>query len=146
MTPRGIRNNNPGNIRKSATTWRGQSKSQPDKAFVTFDGPEWGLRAIAKILQHYQANGFDTVREIVARWAPPVENDTGSYVDDVARHVVVDGVAGVNPDERLNLHDPGVMVAMLQAIVRHENGQQPFPVVTYIKAVQLAGLVVKRAV
>lgn len=120
MTPRGLRNANPGNIRHSRTLWQGEAAVQADPDFVTFTAPEWGLRAIAKILLTYQRNGLDTVRKIVGRWAPPVENDTTAYVVSVAQAV------GVNPDAPLDLTNPGLMGAMIKAIVRHENGQQPF--------------------
>lgn len=139
MTSRGIRNNNPGNIRHSPTRFQGQAKSQPDKAFKTFIGPEWGLRAIAKILLTYETHGVDTVREIITRWAPPVENDTKAYIAAVAKSV------GRDDHDVLNLRNPELMVPMLQAIVTHENGCQPYPACTFIKAVQLAGLEVKRA-
>lgn len=119
-TPRGLRNHNPGNIRHSRTLWRGEAEFQTDREFVTFTAPEWGLRAIAKILLTYQRAGFDTVRKIVTRWAPPSENDTTAYVVSVAQAV------GVNPDARLDLTNPGLMASIIKAIVRHENGQQPF--------------------
>ena len=138
MASRGLRNNNPGNIRHSPTTWRGQARSQPDKAFVSFLGPEWGLRAMAKILMTYQSRGIDTVREIIDRWAPPVENNTRAYVDSVCKQV------GVAPDKVINVQDPDQLIPLLQAIVLHENGSQPIPLCTFVKAVQLAGLTVKR--
>ena len=72
---RGIRNNNPGNIRRSKDKWQGAAKEQPDKNFVTFTSPVWGIRAIARILIRYQDNyGCDTVAKHIARWAPPSEN------------------------------------------------------------------------
>lgn len=136
---RGIRLNNPGNIRHSHIVFQGQSRSQPDDAFVSFDGPEWGLRAIAKILLSYEHEGFTTARAIVNRWAPPSENDTKAYLDDFCQR------AGVLPDAPLNLTDPQLMLHAVEAIVQHENGSQPYPACTVIKALQLAGLKVARA-
>src|SRR5574337_804815 len=85
MTPsRGIRNNNPGNIRKSSEPWRGlaAAKDQKDPAFFTFETPEWGIRAMAVILRTYQTKyGLRTIRAIIGRWAPSAENDTDAYVD-----------------------------------------------------------------
>lgn len=139
-TSRGIRNNNPGNIRKGVARWQGMASGQPDAAFVTFEGPEWGIRAMAKILLSYEARGLDTIHEIIATWAPPSENDTRAYTSAVAREV------GWDPDARIDLRDAAHMIAALKAIVHHENGCQPYPDCTYVKAVQLAGLSVKRPV
>jgi hypothetical protein len=139
VSSRGIRNNNPLNIDKSDVKFQGLAPSQPDERFWTFLGPEWGLRAGAKILLTYEAHGFVTVRQIVSRWAPPSENNTTAYVDDVAKHM------GVEPDLRIDVRDSARMVPLLEALVQHENGCQPYPMCTFIKAVQLAGLVVKAA-
>ncbi len=132
MTPRGIRNNNPGNIRLGQVVWQGESKAQPDPAFITFDEAVWGLRAIARILLSYQRMGLDTVRKMVGRWAPSTENDTGAYVASVARGV------GVDPDAVVDLRAPGYMVNMVQAIVLHENGEQPYDLGLIERAVALA--------
>lgn len=139
MTSRGIRNNNPGNIRHSRTVYQGQSPGQPDASFVTFLGPEWGIRAMAKILLTYEStDGVRTLRQAIARWAPGADhNDVEAYVKDVAQR------ADVDPDHGLNLRDAAVMIPVLQGMVRHENGSQPYPLCTFVKAVQLAGLVVK---
>lgn len=139
MTARGIRNNNPGNIRKSKTRWQGMDPAQFDEAFVSFLAPEWGIRAIAKILLHYEDEGLTTVRRMISTWAPPVENNTDAYVDAVAHQV------GVDPDREINLHLAHDMFPMLRAIVVHENGSDPYPECTYVKAMQLAGLAVARA-
>ena len=72
---RGIRNNNPLNIRHSADRWQGASEEQTDKNFVQFKSMAYGYRAAWRILQTYyerfahQSRGF-TVRNIISRWAP----------------------------------------------------------------------------
>src|SRR3569833_3001877 len=82
---RGLRNNNPGNIRKTATDWRGEVVGS-DSAFETFATPEAGIRALAVLLRNYQRKyGLRTVRAIITRYAPPSENNTESYVSAVAR-------------------------------------------------------------
>ena len=114
--PRGIRNHNPGNIRHGAD-WQGMAEQQTDSAFVQFKSPEWGIRAMVRILRTYESRGLQTVRQIIDRWAPPNENDTESYVQAVAKAV------GVMPSELLtDAHLP----ALLKAIIAHENGQQPY--------------------
>lgn len=115
---RGERNNNPGNIDRTATKWQGQSADQPDSRFVKFDAPEWGIRAIARTLFTYRdKHGLKTIRKIINRWAPPVENDTGAYVSAVANQV------GVDPDVEIDLDNPVLLVRLVRAIIRHENGR-----------------------
>jgi hypothetical protein len=113
--PRGIRNNNPGNIRDDGTQWRGVKGN--DGAFCVFDTPENGIRAIAKILKSYQSKGIDTIHEIINRWAPPSENNTTAYVCAVAEE------CGINADKLITSADWPEVIA---AIIRHENGQQPY--------------------
>ncbi|AKA25688.1 structural protein [Pseudomonas chlororaphis] len=123
VTPRGIRNFNPGNIRHAkGTRWQGMSANQNDTAFVQFMGPQWGIRALARTLITYQdKHGLRTVRSIIGRWAPPNENNTESYICQVA------GRLGVSPEERIDVYDYRTMRALAEAIIRHENGAGPLP-------------------
>ena len=132
MQTRGLRNNNPGNIRHGSSRWQGMSADQSgDSAFVQFDTPEYGIRALTKLLRNYQTRyELFTVRDIINRWAPPSENDTGAYVGHVAR------IAGVNPDQRININDK--MVPIVTAIIKHENGLQPYSQETIAKGIGLA--------
>ena len=130
QAPRGIRNNNPGNIRKSATQWEGTSAVQGDDAFVTFETPEHGIRAMARVLQTYRDKyGLDTVTKIISRWAPDVENDTAAYIKSVAAQI------GVRPDTKLN---PGQVPALIAAIIKHENGGNPYSAQQIVRGVQMA--------
>ncbi|HHW1685852.1 TPA: structural protein [Pseudomonas aeruginosa] len=121
--PRGIRNFNPGNIRHAkGTRWQGMSANQNDSAFVQFTGPQWGIRAIARTLVTYQdKHALRTIRQIISRWAPPSENNTESYIRQVAARV------GVAPDARIDVYDYRTMRTLVEAIVRHENGPGPLP-------------------
>ena len=82
---RGLRNNNPLNIRHSADCWQGARKDQTDKSFVQFESMAYGYRAAWKTLQTYyyrlcgQGQPFN-VQHIISRWAPPEENDTSAYI------------------------------------------------------------------
>lgn len=116
--PRGIRNNNPGNIRRGADSWRGLAAQQPDPEFCTFTAPEWGLRAMGRVLLRYQAQyGLRSVNQMVSRWAPPSENNTAAYVAAVAADL------GVRPDDAIDLNARADLFALLlRAIVKHENG------------------------
>lgn len=116
--PRGIRNNNPGNIRKGQK-WRGLAKEQNDPAFDTFTTAEYGIRALAKVLLTYERKyGLNTVRGIIGRWAPPNENNTTAYVNHVAALLSVDPDQVVSVREKLPL--------LIPAIIQHENGIQPY--------------------
>ncbi|MDS1141698.1 LPD38 domain-containing protein [Pusillimonas sp. SM2304] len=118
--PRGIRNNNPGNIEKGVG-FQGEVEGN-DSRFATFDSPESGIRGIARNLLTYQErHGLDTVEGIINRWAPKSENETGAYVKAVAQ------AAGVSPTESLNLRDPETIERLTAAIIQHENGMQPYP-------------------
>ena len=131
--PRGIRNNNPGNIEKG-DNWRGLSRDQSsDARFAVFNAPVWGIRAIARLLKNYGArHGIDTVRGAINRWAPPHENDTSAYVNAVAQRV------GVSPDSRISLSNPATLTRIIPAIIQHENGQQPYSLELISEAIALA--------
>ncbi|WP_250655058.1 hypothetical protein [Alkalimarinus coralli] len=119
--PRGIRNNNPGNIENNGIAWNGLSDTQTDSRFYQFNDARYGIRAIARIIKTYSSKyGLNTVRGIINRWAPPHENDTGAYVDHVA------AVVGVDPDQLVDVHNETVMTALVTTIIQHENGVQPY--------------------
>ncbi len=127
--PRGIRNNNPGNIERTGTKWRGMSADQSkDSRFVVFDYPEWGIRAIARVIKTYMGRGVNTVQGIINTWAPPSENDTAAYIAAVARKI------GVTPYQPL---DAGALPGLVAAIIFHENGQQPYSADQIARGIEL---------
>ena len=88
--PRGLRNNNPLNIRHSASRWQGARVEQTDKAFVQFTSMTMGYRAAWRILEtyykHFEAQHKPfTPRNIIYRWAPPNENDSEAYLRRVCQ-------------------------------------------------------------
>lgn len=123
--PRGVRNNNPGNIRWGSP-WQGLVKNGKlqDASFCLFTDAAYGIRAIAATLITYydkrkakDGSKIDSIREVIERWAPPNENDTPAYANQIAR------VLQVSPDsETLNLHDYRTMRALVEGIIRHECG------------------------
>jgi hypothetical protein len=120
-TPRGIRNNNPGNIRKGAK-WQGLSAFQQDSDFCEFDDAIYGIRALMKIIMVYgRSYHLDTVREIITRWAPDNENDTAAYIRSVS------DALHVNPDSPIQLRDKKTLASLAKAITIHENGRAPNP-------------------
>lgn len=131
--PRGIRNNNPGNIRHG-DKWQGLADKQTDAAFCVFKAPEWGIRALVKILRNYQTkHGLKTVESIINRFAPQIENDTSSYILSVCQ------VLDVKPRDVIDVFEPGIMINLLKAVIRHENGIQPYSDEVLKKSIELAG-------
>ena len=91
---RGIRNNNPLNIRRNPKNrWQGLRKVQTDKSFCQFTEMKWGLRAAIRLMENYIRQGLQTPRQIIGRWAPPSENDTQKYVEHACQR------AGLEADE-----------------------------------------------
>lgn len=119
MATRGVRNSNPGNLRKSKDQWEGAIGD--DGEFVIFDSPESGVRALAKNLQSYGRQGYDSIEKIINRWAPPNENDTKSYIDSVV------AATGIPATQSLDLSDPDTLSSLAQAISFHETGSRYDP-------------------
>lgn len=123
--PRGVRNRNPGNIDYSpANRWQGQLKPDPaiEKRFARFDSPENGIRAMGKLLLTYQRKyGLRTVKAIIDRWAPYVENDTMAYIH------AVEVSSDTLPDAEVDLTKPWVMRGIVRAIIHHENAGYVYP-------------------
>ena len=116
---RGLVNNNPGNIRPDkAYTWQGSTGEAG--GFVQFSSPEAGIRALTLNLLSYDQQGINTVQGIINRWAPPSENKTGSYVNQVAKDL------GVKPTDQLNVKDANVMRQLVDSIIKFENGKNPY--------------------
>ena len=81
MTPRGIRNNNPLNIRRGNSKWQGMKPRQTDRDFCQFATIDYGYRAAFKLMQtYYEKYGVRSVADLIGRWAPPSENRTREYV------------------------------------------------------------------
>jgi hypothetical protein len=122
--PRGIKNHNPLNIRiNPANNWQGRvdPAKNTDGDFEQFTDPVWGIRAGARnIIFHYDRNGADTVRKLVALWAPPSENDTEAYIRFVC------GQSGFQSSRKLDFHRFEYLKPVLVAMIRIENGLQPY--------------------
>lgn len=135
---RGIRNNNPGNLRITNIAWQGKVPValNTDGSFEQFadsggiPGHLWGIRALYKdVWGDIIKDGLDTVDKLIRSYAPPTENDTVAYINAVAKEV------GKNPYMVLSATD---MPALIKAIIRHENGIQPYPDADILKAIRMA--------
>ena len=117
MTPRGIRNCNPGNIRMTKDKWQGLRTVQTDKEFFQFEEMKWGYRALIRTLQNYRKrHGCMTIADFIRRWAPSQENNTTAYIRSVCSQLEVPSMYVPNVDDR------DTMCAFAAAISRHENG------------------------
>lgn len=114
--PRGIRNRNPGNIRRGKTRYKGETQGC-DAAFKSFATMQWGYRAIFVLLHTYAVRyGLRTIRDTISRYAPPEENDTRNYVDTVA------ALSKTDADRRIDTLRAEDMIPIVEAISRVENG------------------------
>lgn len=120
MFPLPIRLNNPGSLRHAHDKWIGMTKYQDDKKFVRFIAPRDGIRAMMKTLLTYEdLYRLSSIELIIKRWAPPNENGTQYYIDDVSIRM------GISQKHFIDLSDPDVLISLSKAIVIHENGHPP---------------------
>lgn len=130
--PRGIRNNNPLNIRRNATRWLGEVDAikcvnddgegvceHYDKVFCQFKEIRYGFRAAFKTLRTYiTIHDCITPARIINRWAPSCENDTDKYIGHVCKYALLE------PDEVISFTDKAKMVRLVCAMCRVENGNK----------------------
>jgi len=115
MIPRGLRNNNPLNIRHNADVFQGEIKGN-DKSFKTFSSMAYGYRAAFVTLATYLSRGWDTIEKIISQWAPPSENNTQAYISTVVKY------SGVAADEVLTATSGDKYILIVSAMSFVENG------------------------
>ena len=130
---RGLRNNNPLNIRHSKDQWNGASETQTDKEFVQFKTMAYGYRAVWRTLHTYYKRLQDrkkhfTVENIVHRWAPPTENDTKQYIRTVLMLSGIGGKENLFPPSNPLGYDK--LCKLITAMTVMENGIRPHQVDT----------------
>ncbi len=115
-TPRGIRNNNPLNLRHSPDTFKGE-KVSTDKDFEQYESIEYGYRAAFVTLHTYLTKyGLNTIEKIITKWAPPTENNTQAYISAVVKY------SGVAADEALTATSGDKYILIVSAMSFVENG------------------------
>lgn len=124
--PRGIRNNNPGNVEhNSRNKWLGLADPASDGRYCRFEHPQFGIRAMLWVLLTYQAKyRLKTIKQLIERYAPRQDkNATDEYIDYVAKK------AGLKPTEAISLREFKTAVAVVTAMIEFENGinQQYYP-------------------
>lgn len=114
---RGLRNNNPGNIRRSKVCYKGEVRPSRDPDFKEFSTMAYGYRAVFVLLDTYRSRyGLTTIRQMLNRYAPPTENFTEGYVRFVADY------SGVMPDEVIDTRSEKDMIPIVAAMSKIENG------------------------
>lgn len=112
---RGIRNNNPGNLRPTGDKWQGMAGTSDN--FLVFENIIWGCRALSTDLSNKFFKGLNTVTKIIGQYAPPSENNTIAYINAVSNAI------GVTPDQPLNW-TKDLLAKFTRAVIMHENGTQ----------------------
>ncbi|MDY4245768.1 MAG: structural protein P5 [Porphyromonas sp.] len=128
--PRGLRNNNPLNIRRSKSKWLGEVDSlngKRDTAFCQFSSLTYGYRACAKLLQTYQIKyKLYVLDKIIGRWAPPKENNTRAYADRVAKQMTKELGEPISVASLLDIcKDKATLRALIVSMHLVECGQLP---------------------
>jgi hypothetical protein len=136
MLPRGIRNHNPLNIRRTGKDqWKGLADAQQDAAFCQFKSLEWGWRAAFHLLTrtYYHKYRLYTIRGIISRWAPSSENDTTAYIANVSR------LTGIDPDEPIGIPSdkPARWMMVGAAMAIQENGTSSLDYFAMLRGWQL---------
>lgn len=128
---RGLRNNNPGNIRISGSAWKGKvpTGQNTDGAFEQFVAPEYGIRAMGRLLNNYIAAGYDTIEKIVNRYAPASDNNhTENYIKFVSART------GLLPSQTVYSFN---VPKLVDAMIAFENGEQPYAMEFIKKSIQM---------
>lgn len=114
---RGLRNNNPGNIRLNGITYEGEIVPSKDKSFKQFQSMAYGYRAMFVVLHTYARKyGINTIEGMISRYAPASENHTRKYIDAVSAE------SGVSATSHLTSTNADVMIPIVAAMSRVENG------------------------
>jgi len=115
LKTRGIRNNNPGNLR-----FAGQAGATNTGGFAQWATPQEGLYNLARQLELYSKRGANTISSILSRYAPAGENDLPAYISDVSKRI------GMGAGAHLNMQDPQTLQRLMSAIIMHENGRNGY--------------------
>ncbi|MDH7588570.1 lytic transglycosylase [Serratia bockelmannii] len=137
--PRGIRNNNPGNL-----NYVGQNgatlEDHATPRFARFNSAFEGFAALGKQIKAYyngtsKAAGYQklqSVEDIISRFAPASENNTQAYINKLSK------MLGVGRGDSLNIQDPQVLATLMNGITQIENGKNPYAPEMVLKAAQSA--------
>jgi hypothetical protein len=105
--PAPLRNNNPGAM-------------MPGGRLAQYPDMQTGLQAMDANLASYGKQGVNTLTGVISKWAPPNENNTQAYIQDVAQRL------GIKPTQPIDLSNPAVRQLISTGIMLHENGPGAF--------------------
>lgn len=111
--PRGLRNNNPGNIIKTNIPWNGKVLVNTDGHFEQFIELRYGIRALMRDLINDIRNGKTNVNSLISEYAPAIENNTAAYISSVISSIGT-AVIGQLTEE--------ILILLCKAIIRVEIG------------------------
>ena len=116
-SPRGIRNNNPGNLVQSGSKWKGKlpKHQNKDRRFEMFISFEYGVRAMIKLLQNYMKKDVNTIEKILNKYAPTFENNTKAYIRKVSKDLNVSQTTKLLPTKN-------TLQQLVFSIAKVENG------------------------
>lgn len=109
----GYKQNNYGNIRGNGIPYHG--KTGMNKGFSVFESPEYGVRAIYVDLISKIKKGVNTIDKIINMYAPPKENNTILYVNNVVKSTGI-------PKDKVLTADLSEIRKIVSAIINHEIG------------------------
>ena len=139
-TPMGIRLNNPLNlIHVGKNKWQGLADPPNEGRFCRFISPVWGIRAAAlNLIQYQDRHGIRTIAGLVAKWAPVSDNNNvPAYVRSVAKR------SGFSATLPLDLHSYGHLRPIVEAMIHHENGQNPYSDAVIDEGLRRAGVIAR---
>lgn len=114
--PRGLRNNNVGNLIKTSIKWQGKVNNPVENHFESFSDIYCGIRAMVKDLLNDINKGKNTVSKLINEYAPKSENNTQAYIDAVCRKT------GFKPNQIITVLTPEQLLLFVRAVITHENG------------------------
>lgn len=147
--PRGIANNNPGNLIKTVplVPWNGLRLVQTDPNYYQFETPFYGLRAMGiNLLNYYLDYSIRTIRGIIERWAP-LYDENGKVINDTEGYIkYITNKTGLAENQTLTSYEQ--LIPIMIAMIGFENGNDyygyyPYDVVNsaFIAAKEHKGVV-----
>lgn len=139
---RGVRNNNPGNIEfQPETKWQGLALPSTDGRFCRFRSPQFGIRALARLLITYQdRHQLRTISGIITRWAPP-KNDAGQHENHTAAYIArVAHLTGFGATQVIDVHRHDHLRPLVEAIISVECAGYAYPAAVVDEALTMAGV------
>lgn len=136
--PPGLRNNNPGNLIKTAIPWQGKLPQSAATRFERFVNIKFGLRALFRQIHTDVYKRKMNLTQLLNKYAPTFENNTNVYIQTVSKET------GIHPTQPIYL-TVDVIKKIVRAIVKVEIGKDVEPIYLeqsdYDEAFAISGLI-----